>query len=159
MKWLITTFALLSLTASAQTLKWSFAVDGPVYAWAADGFGGLAVCHNPPPFNNCIRTTWIDAKGRPVLTNDLCITEGSVDDIDVHIVRFNKSELALQVEVSFENADDTNYLRRIKRTDNITDTPLAVEEIVDAKPSLLLDNLGFFTRIKEPYYTFRRYSN
>jgi len=159
MKWLITTFAFISLTASAQTLKWSFTVDGPVYGWATDGYGGLVVCHNPPPFDNHIRTTWIDGQGRPVLTNDIVITEGNVDDIDVHIVRFNKSEVALQVEVSFENAADTNYLHRIKRTGTITDTPLAVEEIMDAEPSTLADGRGFFTRIKDPTYTFNRYSN
>lgn len=159
MKWLITVFAFISLTASAQTLKWSFTVDGPVYGWATDGFGGLVVCHNPPPFNNCIRTTWIDGKGRPVLTNDICITEGIVDEIDVQIVRFSKSEVALQVEVGFENAVDTNFLHRINRTGTITVTPLAEEEIMDAKPSTLLDSQGFFTRTKDPTYTFRRYSN
>jgi hypothetical protein len=159
MKWLTALFAFLSLTASAQTLKWSFTVDGPVYGWATDGYGGLVVCHNPPPFGNCIRTTWIDGKGRPVLTNDICITEGVVDDIDVKIVRFNKSEVALQVEVGIENADNTNYLHRINRAGTVSDTPLDVEEVMDAKPSTLVDGQGFFTRMKENFYTFRRYSN
>src|SRR5687767_10122954 len=128
MKWLIAVLAFISLTASAQELKWSFSVDGPVYGFATDGFGGLAVAHNPPLFGPHIRTTWIDGKGRPVLTNDLIITEGIVEEIEARIVRFNKSEIALLVEVEFDNAPGTNFLHRIKRDGTVTDTPLDVEE-------------------------------
>ena len=106
-----------------------------------------------------VRTTWIDAKGLGVLTNDLVITGGIVDEVKARIVRFNKSEVALQVEVAFDNAPSTNFLHRIKRNNVVTDTPISTDEGFDAVPLKLLDSHGFFTRTKQEFYTFRRYSN
>jgi hypothetical protein len=105
------------------------------------------------PGPDVLRTDWIDATGRRILTNDVVL---GADRSSFRIVRCNRSELAIRVELGYEQAPGTNFMRRFKRNGTFKDTPMPVGEIMDAVSSRLIDDRGFFTRSN---LTFRRYSN
>jgi hypothetical protein len=163
MKRLIVVFAFAlafvsTLTASAQTFKWSFTAFAT--DWATDGRGSLAVVHRTEAPVQLGAVTWVDPAGRPLFTNVIADLGENIASFSVRVVRFHGTELAVQVEANYEHAPGTNFLRRFKSDGAFKDTVLTVGETMDAKPSTLIDDRGFFTRTAEPVqFTFRRYSN
>jgi hypothetical protein len=156
MKRLIVALAFAAtLTAGAQTLKWSVGVANPS-GWATDGHGALALISNLGDPVQLASVTWIDQAGRPLFTNVVTGFGENIAGYNVRVVRFNSRELAVQVEASYEYAPGTNYLRRFRKNGTFRDTVLEVGETMDAIPSTLTDDRGFFSR---QGWVFRRYSN
>lgn len=150
----------VTITASAQTLKWSFEGEG-AFAWGTDGHGALAVLNRTPGGSELGIVNWIDGSGRPLLTNVIVDLGENLASYALRIVRFTRNELAVQVEASYEYAPGTNFVRRFKRNGSFTDTVLPVGEFMDAVASSLSDDRGWFTREVVPGrgYMFRRYFN
>ena len=122
MKSLIAALTLVSiLTASAQTLKWTYPIDG-VSAWSTDGRGALALVHRTSAVTELAAVTWIDNGGRPFFTNSIADLGQNYAGSNVRIVRFNKTELAVQVEASYEYEPGTNFVRRFHRNGTFSDT-------------------------------------
>jgi hypothetical protein len=163
MKSLIAALALLvTFTATAQTLKWSYPTVRP-FGWATDGHGSLAVLHHTVPGDELALISWVDAAGRTILTNAIPYADGTqFNGSTIRIVRFNQNELAVHVQVSYEHEPGTNFLRRFRRNGTFSDTVLEVGEEMEAKSSVLADDRGFFTYqlgTNGNDYVFRRYSN
>jgi len=160
MKLLIAALALLgTLSATAQTLKWSYTANN-AWDYTTDGRGNLAVISSHASGVGLGIITWVDASGRQLFTNYIADVGQNIASSIVRFVRFNRSELTVQVQASYEHAPGTNFLRRYRRNGSFTDTVLPVGENMDELPSKLLDNHGYFTRESTPgALIFRRYSN
>jgi hypothetical protein len=162
MKSLIAALALLgTLGAAAQNLKWSFYATGP-FGWTTDGQGSLAVLHHTVPGDELALVSWVDPAGRTLLTNVIAYTLPNFAGSTIRIVRFNKNELAVQVQANYEHAPGTNFLRRFRRNGTFSDTVLEVGEQMEPQSNMLADNRGFFTyqlSTNGSDYVIRRYSN
>ena len=162
MKSFIATLALAllaTLSATAQTLKWSYTADN-AYNWTTDGHGNLAILSSPASGFGLGIVSWVDATGRQLFTNYIADLGQNIAGSTVRFVRFNRNELTVQVQASYEHAPGTNFLRHYRRNGTFTDTVLPVNEDMDELPSRLLDNQGYFTRETAPgAIVFRRYSN
>ena len=162
MKSLIAALALLAtLTVSAQTLKWSYPTLRP-FGWATDGHGSLAVLHHADQGELAL-ISWVDATGRTLLTNAIPFAEGlQFASSTIRIVHFSQNVLAVNVQVNYEHAPGTNFVRRFRRNGTFSDTVLAEGEETEPESSVLADNRGFFTyqrALNGNDYLFRRYSN
>ena len=162
MKSLIVAIALLgTLTATAQTLKWSYFARGP-FGWTTDGHGALAVLYHTVPGDELVLVSWVDATGRALFTNAIPHADLNFASSTIRIVRFNKNELAVHVQANYEHAPGPNFLRRFRRNGTFSDTVLEVGEEMEAQSNVLADNRGFFTNQRTTNgsdYVFRRYSN
>ena len=162
MKSLIAALTILGAVAvGAQTLKWSYATSNP-FGWATDGHGSLAVLHHTASGDELALVSCVDPAGRVLFTNVIAHTGVDFAGSTIRIVRFNKSELAVQVQANYEYAPGTNFLRRFRRNGSFSDTPLPIGEQMDAQSNVLADSRGFFTSQLSTNgndYVVRRYSN
>jgi hypothetical protein len=98
-----------------------------------------------------------------VVTNAIPDHPGkSLGSATIGIVRFNKSELAVHVQVAYEGSFTTNFLRRYKRSGTFTETVMQAGELVEPQSNLLLDKRGYFSTqlsTNSNDYIIRRYSN
>lgn len=162
MKTFIVTLALVgAFTATAQNLKWSYHAVNP-FGWTTDGQGSLAVLHHTASGDELALVSWVDPAGRVLFTNVIAYALPNFAGSTIRIVRFNKSELAVQVQANYEYAPSTNFLRRFRRNGTFTDTALEVGEQMEPQSNVLADNRGFFTSqlsTNGSDYIIRRYSN
>ena len=160
MKALIAALALMgALSAAAQTLKWTYTADY-AWNWTTDGRGNLAILSSHASGVGFGIVTWVDGTGRQLFTDYIADVGQNIAGSTVRLVRFNRNELTVQVQASYEHAPGTNFLRHYRRNGSFTDTVLPVGEDMDELPSKLLDSQGYFTRETTPgAIIFRRYSN
>jgi hypothetical protein len=162
MKPLIAALALLgTLTATAQTMKWSYFLTNPL-GWTADGHGGLAALSHTVAGDELAIVSWVEPTGRTLFTNVIAHTGVNFAGSTIRIVRFNKSELAVQVQANYEYAPGTNFLRRFRRNGTYSDTALEAGEEMEPQSNVLADNRGFFTYQRATNgndFVIRRYSN
>ena len=162
MKSLIVALALLgTFTANAQTLKWSYDLINP-FGWTTDGHGSLAALSHTATYNELALVSWVEPTGRVLFTNVIAHASENPDGSTIRIVRFNKNELAVQVQANYEHATSTNFLRRFRRNGTFSDTVLQVGEQMEPQSNVLADNRGFFTYqlgTNGSDFVIRRYSN
>lgn len=162
MKQLIAALMLMGmLNASAQSLKWSYPTVKP-FGWTTDGQGSLAVLQHTVSGDELALVAWADPAGRTLFTNVIAHTGLQYAGSTIRIVRFNKSELAVQVQANYEEGSSTNFLRRYRRNGSFSHTALKVGEQMEAQSNVLADKRGFFTcqlSTNGNDFVIRRYSN
>ena len=187
---LLTLTVLCGGDLSAQTLKWTYSFPIPTnsqvellarmpqseaYRFSAvDGWGGsvwLARLISLETGEELIRLVWLNSNGKPLGTNDIVGEKRLIGDtfyqdvVNVRIVRFTTTEVALQVD-TYGIFNSGKFMRRIKRSKFVQkDVPLPLEEDIPSETRASTDKLGFFSYKKSRYdgtnalFIIRRYSN